>query len=403
MFLGSVAASVTAYFNAVVYNLKFPYNTFLFLPSVMFTDFYEVFLIACDNNPYLNGANKSMYFPFANFLLNHIMIFGVRYMLKIYIIMFFVFVFCFLYIEIKKISYYALIFAAILTFCNYPILAVVDRANIEGLLFALTVLYFVFMNKNKDLLAALCLSIPVACKAYCIVYIFFALSQKKNKVAVYVIIFTGALTLFSLATFKGGFFDNLRALVFDNSISQNEMFLANNFTYPAYSLFSLIKIILIKTNSIFSMDFSRLRVCYFLISIFIVIFNITYVLFSKSENWKKLFVLTVTIIIIPPVSAVYKLLYVFIPIYYFIGCQSKKKSDIIYLAMFCFLVIPFQYGFFSDIRTDAGKLSMIIPVKTLLLVLLNVQLLFFFLLHLFQYTIIPAMRVFFSTRKGIRV
>jgi len=380
MFFGVVAATVVAYCQGLLLHWKFPHNTFLFDPAVSFTDFFEVITIASDGNPYLNGANKSMYLPFANVAIYVLQLIKVRTLLYVYLGGLGVFSLAAGYVLCRRIVQMPLLFAGILTCCNYPLLFVMDRGNIEGVLFAMTVLFFVFLHKDRQVLAGLCLAVPVACKAFCVIYLLYAVSRRQYRAVVSTIVFSALLTVGALFFLKGGFMDNLVTVLFYNAVSQSPMMLQNNFTYQSYSLFSLIKVTLIKLDLVNLVNFSMLNRYYTLFSLGLILINAAYVVFSRAQEWKKLFVLTATIILLPPVSAVYRLLYFFIPIFSFINSRERGRFDIAVMAFFCLIITPWQYAFFSDfdIRVDAGKLPVIVPIEVLVIFAFNLYELFVF-------------------------
>jgi hypothetical protein len=51
-------------------------------------------------------------------------------------------------------------------------------------------------------------------------------------------------------------------------------------------------------------------------------------------------VLNVAMLLLPPISANYKLLHLFIPLYIFVNNEQRSKFDILYLLLFGLLLIP---------------------------------------------------------------
>ena len=77
---------------------------------------------------------------------------------------------------------------------------------------------------------------------------------------------------------------------------------------------------------------------------------------SKEQAlWKKASFLTFSIILLPHLSGDYKLIYIFIPLIFFL---SERHSDPQFASffgiMFALLLIPKQYIFLNNILTDSG-------------------------------------------------
>ena len=78
-----------------------------------------------------------MYLPFANVAIYVLQLIKVRTLLYVYLGGLGVFSLAAGYVLCRRIVQMPLLFAGILTCCNYPLLFVMDRGNIEGVLFAM--------------------------------------------------------------------------------------------------------------------------------------------------------------------------------------------------------------------------------------------------------------------------
>jgi hypothetical protein len=108
------------------------------------------------------------------------------------------------------------------------------------------------------------------------------------------------------------------------------------------------------------------------LAFFLGILVVLYVIFIEKEEWKRFAILIFAMLLLPPISADYKLLYIFIPLYIFINNKKPSKTEIIYLLMFCLLLIPKDYSFLPNVISDAPtyhdiSISVVINIITMLL------------------------------------
>ena len=79
-----------------------------------------------------------------------------------------------------------------------------------------------------------------------------------------------------------------------------------------------------------------------------------YVLLIERRRWKKVALLAFSMLLIPEISADYKLLHIFLPLFVFLNAPPSEKSDWFYACMFALLLIPKNYFFVASLTTDAG-------------------------------------------------
>ena len=95
-----------------------------------------------------------------------------------------------------------------------------------------------------------------------------------------------------------------------------------------------------------------------------------YVFFIEKELWKKIMLLVSAALLLPHVSADYKLIYIFIPMYIFINLEKKSRFDLFYAVMFGLLLIPKDYYLFSKIVSDSTYSDISIAVVLNILIIL---------------------------------
>ena len=88
---------------------------------------------------------------------------------------------------------------------------------------------------------------------------------------------------------------------------------------------------------------------YYLFAVTSLIVITAYAL-TESVIWKRLVVLTIALCLLPPTSTEYKLLYFFIPFYYFINCSSITKFGKTYTILFALLFVNKGYIYFNGMQ-----------------------------------------------------
>ena len=73
-------------------------------------------------------------------------------------------------------------------------------------------------------------------------------------------------------------------------------------------------------------------------------------------------------------SADYRLLYIFIPLYLYVNNETKTKLDLFYLLALVLLLIPKDYWYLQGFLTDSGKADYSInnTINTSILVIMTV-------------------------------
>ena len=323
-----------------------PKDTFLFVDKNMFSDF-----LAPVNNPdvitysfftaivkfflYLTGAELSL----TVFVIGTIATFALINMKEIIN---------------RNIDSFSLGAAIVFTLLSYPMLFVINRGNFEILVFILLYFFEYFLIKKKYLTSATYLALAISLKIFPAVFLIIFLSFKKFKALLY----AGLLSLFlNLAAF--GFFllrtgKSIEKLFSDYlSIYTGpyiDQYIIDNrgleFGHTLYGLLKLIVFIFNKTASITDVTLKKVMTIYsYYNKIQVVLFLIitVYILYIEKQLWKKITLLVIAMNLLPYVSADYKLINFFIPLYIFINKKEKSKYDLVYLILFSFLLVPKNY------------------------------------------------------------
>lgn len=347
--VGFIIAVFYHYMLGMYLKLPWPHNSFLFTPADRFMDFYHTWIFGRDilagSSPYLN-VFPCVYFPFAPFAILPFSFENLYIGFIVFSILFIVTFWWFLYCVIKKFKDYSLPekagYVILLTMTSYPLLFVLDRGNIEGLIFIFLCLFVYFYKKNKVLLSIIPLALAICMKLYPAALLILVISDKKYKEAIWCFLITIGITLLSLFLMKGGIFFNLAEFIKDLNYFREMYIIGNEGADYGHSLFNVFRQINLYLPVIENLN---TFILFYLILTFVIFGLITmYVIFIEKEFWKKITLLVFSMILLPQVSFDYTLIHIYIPLMFFIESAEKIfKSNFTISLLFAFLIIPKNY------------------------------------------------------------
>jgi hypothetical protein len=165
----------------------------------------------------------------------------------------------------------------------------------------------------------------------------------------------------SLLSFKGGLLANFSYLFNFSNISNNSTFLSfislesGKMIQRSVTILSLIKVIIQQNQLSLSPNIvEHFSIIYIIMVCLLFLPVFVYILFIEKELWKTVALLTFSMLLLPNISADYKLLHIFLPIFLFINSKESSRLDLFYLLMFGLLMIQKNYFYLSGISSDAG-------------------------------------------------
>jgi len=235
--------------------------------------------------------------------------------------------------------------------------------------------------KKRFLISAIILSFAIAMKPFPAVFLLLFIPEKKFKEIIITVLSTLFLSITPLLAFQGGFIANLFTVLSIPSLSDvntsTGYFLANNFNYHCVSLFTIIKFYFIETGIIQRVNMSLFSNLYVKGVVLAFIPIGLYVIYLENELWKRVTVLSIVMVIFPQLSADYRLMYMFVPLFLLLMNEKISKADYFYIILFGLLLIPKSYYFFPKTITDSGfrdySISDPINVFIMLLILLIIM------------------------------
>lgn len=346
------------YIQGILLEKPYPANTFLFLPKYFLTDFRDVYVESMELNPYI--GKHSAQFPFM-VLLGKIFSFFPSYLS---ILIFYI-------IGIAILSYFAVKYLRfgsgyasatsifIICFLSYPFLISVDRGNFEFLLFIFLLVFLSLFEREKYLWSTLPLAMAIGMKLYPAIFLFLFVSEKKWKEFFLTCGLVFALSITSLLLFKGGIYLNIMYLLQMSNFSDNHLFTEFTSILPGtkiqrgVSILSLIKIFQGINGSIPSKFWTdNFKIIYMMIATLIGVGVTLHVTLKQKYFWKKVAILVFLTLLLPPLSGDYKLIHIFLPLFFYVNTDQKSKWDYVYIFLFGLLLIPKDYYIFPQFVSD---------------------------------------------------
>lgn len=372
--LGGFVLSICYHLILSHFRPGYPYNTFLFWPDARFSDYYDVIRDSQTLNPYLEF--KSAQYPFLvilGYFFSRVSNGAYNFYAGLVTIGFLFL--SFLFLQDKK-RYINIIPIVIIALLNYPFIFALDRGNFESLLFVFLLLFVFFYTKKRYWISAFLLAFAISMKVYPAILIIWLISDKKYREVAICLASTAVISFVSLLCFKGGLWANLNYLFQGANISSN--FIFTRFTsiddflvQRGVSLLTFIKIFYAETRLLPAFITTNFMAFYMLLVAALAAIVVLYVIFVEKEPWKKSALLIFSMLLFPTLSADYKLLHIFIPLFVFINKENKSKFDILYLILFGLLLIPKDYYYFSKVYSDTAgshdiSIAVVINIMTML-------------------------------------
>ncbi len=375
--VGFFIAVVFHYAQGMYIGKGYPYNTFLFNPEYQFTDFYSVVAANSDLNPYFRES-RQMQFPFLNLLgflfslvkspINHglFILIVIEAMITSFMV--------FLKSQNQKTNW---IYIFILTFLTFPFLFMLDRGNFDGLILAFLVAFIYFFSQKRYLISSIFLSFAIAMKVIPAVLLVLFIPEKKYKEIALSVAVTILITVISLLFFQGNFWDKLLVTVSLPrlpDLSLSGYLSSNNFSFKSVSLFTISKLYFIETGIIQNINIPNFLDSYVKFSLITFVMIALYVIFIEKVLWKRTVLLIIALELLPQLTAEYRLLYMFAPLFLFINASQTSKFDRFYVTLFGLLLIPKSYYFFPITISDSGfhdfNIGVVISVLLMLMMLI---------------------------------
>jgi len=375
IFWGFIGAVVFNFiYQGIILNKPYPQNTFLFLQTDRFNDFFNMREWCKNMNPYFDHTylGNSNYLPIANIIFWLFSLIPKKVSLVLFVGLFSALIGLFTYINLPKTldNGNRLKYTVVISFLSYAYLFCLDRANLEPFVAIPIMAFLFFYVKQQHQLAILFLAIAAATKIYPVIFVLLYVGDKRYKEVSLTAFYTIILILVPLYFQKGGFVQNLEFILNGFELDLNTASFVGAFDdkgnqmIQGTSLFSVLKIMNIKM----SLGITNMLTKYFVFVALFALFTVLYVVLVEKILWRKVTLLTCLIIMLPHISFDYKFIHILFCLYLFIN-ESKSEIDLklnykTISIIFGLLLIPKSYFYFNKIITTTTAQSDV-PIGTL--------------------------------------
>ncbi len=371
IFLGTLAAMLYHFvlMRSPAISAGYPYNTFLFRPVDRFNDFNILFCpLVHGIHPYMD----SVYFPGAYVILyGFLPLSGYALFAYLSISVISTSILVLYTIKDRTIRERLYLLAAVLV--SYPMLFGLDRANLETLLLPLVLLWWTLRSKGYHFAAAMCLGLAGSTKLYPLLLLLPDLINLRFRRLVMTTVFAIFFTLLGLLMMPGGMGESIQMLAGNLKYFKTAYVHGGAGWYNSVSALSMAKTINYLTCSLIEADHRPLNRFIALNWNFVVCAGLAGMLWGgwklrHQPEWKSILVATAAMILLPSISADYKLIHLVLPFILFLNA-APEISDRKIAIFFALLLIPKSYLFFLNYLSISVILNPLLLIITLLPVL----------------------------------
>ena len=362
--IGFALAVFYHYYLGAYIGLGYPQNTFLFKPEDHFNDFRNALrcidhsLGGPPGDPQMRDPMWKLGWPFITLVHYPFLPMGLRWGTLLWLGLFVGVFLAWCFANLRGSSAAATWRNAfVFSFLTYPFLFALDRANAEALIFIFLAVFFYCYGTPRHRLGLIALAAAVGLKAMPGVYIVLLLCDRRWRASLFVGALAIYLNLMSAAILPGGFFYNIdRSLFKTTDFYQIRMVLGNEGLVFGNSLWGVGKELLGGAHLMgyrgwpMQVSFAKLQLFYALLSLAAFALVTLYVFFVEKVLWKRVALLAFSMILLPYVSADYRLLHIYFPLFMFINSEHKGRFSTFYAVTFALLLIPKGYIYLPLVR-----------------------------------------------------
>jgi len=194
----------------------YPYNTFLSDPAHAFSDLFETLRVTANSSPYLGASAPfaSSYPPFTHLLLKPLTWLPYSLAVTLLLAEATAAILWLVAAQLRDLDLpLRLLATCVIGLLNYPILFMLDRANVESLVLLLLAASALSARRDCWKWSAVLIGAAAAMKGYPLVFVLVLVGARRYREAAVSVITAAGLTLVSFLTFSGGLLENARALL----------------------------------------------------------------------------------------------------------------------------------------------------------------------------------------------
>lgn len=349
-----VGGLVSVAFHAIAqtyYGVSYPLNSFL-MNHFIFRDFIDIYNSASDLNPYRWIDSGRLYFPFAYLLVFPFTQLPLAAAIALALA---ISVGGLLWLNTRFLSSKSaaggdFLPVFILTAMSYPLLFCLQRANFDGVIFLFVAIALLLYQRQRFMGSAFWLALATAMKGYPGIFCLLFLIDRRYREALWFGLVAFLLTLASLLCFDNSLLFNVGHWL-GNLAYFNDYFQASDDAMRfSTSIFGVVKTSFYLLHDIAWHQHAAFEAKTFMrgYGVFAgigLLVMLAYVYCIETIFWRKLTILVCAILLLPPISYDYRLLFLYLPLYYFVndGCAFKREQDLKYGCLLALLLIPKNY------------------------------------------------------------
>jgi hypothetical protein len=385
---GFLVAIVTCLLS-ILAGLSYPFTSFLFRPWDRFQDFYVVLRNTAGRDPYTisqippwlafaghHPREVSNYLPFTHLLFLPFTWIPRFLGLFLYDLVIFAFVvagtlrIAFATGEVSRGE--RIRSAVAFSVLNYPVLFLLDRGNIEGVVFIFLALGAVYLLRERPIVAAVCLGLATAVKGFPVLFFVLFLKRRYWRGLAMGLATTATLTVVALLTFQGTPIENL--FKFRSALREFSDFLYTGWFNSLCSsvswlgaLYSVFYFIIGK-----EVEPGALQHVHFVYSIVAGLFmlaGVVYVWRVRMPAWKEWFILIALSQVLPHPSFDYRLIHTLIPLGMLLVSGDTTRGAWRAVVLMSLILIPKSlFILFWEVRISTIINPMLISAGILLFI-----------------------------------
>ena len=338
---GFIVSLIVNYLMATQLHRGYPYNTFLFDPRDQFHD--ETHLAGIRHDPYRSLAIYGNLLPLFYLFLSVLNVAGLKIGLVIYLLIFLIFFFRYAWRSLGGATRTeTLINCLVFSFLTYPFLFSLDRANPEMYEFILLVCFVGWYQQGAIRSANAALAIAANFKPFPLFFLLLYVGDRRWRDLTLCLALSALIFAAALLAFGGDVLTNIRDLMLILR-RYNEAFVVGDAgLYFGGSLFGLLKVLyyLAARQGRDMYVVQEMLTPYLVFAALAFLGTAAYIAWVEKTFWKKIALIVLAMNLLPSVSADYKLLDLFIPLFLFLNAGTADRRDRTYCILFALLLVP---------------------------------------------------------------
>ena len=348
--VGTTVSIAYHYVLAAYAGLKYPWNTFLFAPKDHFKDYFNVYRHAQEFRPGVSG--NMVYSPLLHLVMTVLNVVpawvGFALMIAAFVAtlaaLLWMWTMCLIGNRVVRA-----VFVAVLGLLAYPVLYVLDRGNLEMLVFVTLAAFFYLYYWRRSPYAWVALSLAIAAKYYWGSLVVLLLLDRRGRQAVACVIGAAAVTVSSavaIALLSGYSLADVFAKL-SSTLAGHANGTTGSEDVVAYSHNLWAWVISIDGWTDWVLYWGPVQRIYLVAAGVIFVLVVRRLMVGDFADWQKATALVACTLVLPLESKDYTLVHLLLPLTLFAATWRSGRRAWASAALFGLLLIPLDYYYFN--------------------------------------------------------